>query len=288
MIFILLMDPDGLASANIKAAKETREGNLPVWAYLRPEVLLIRTGMLLQRRMRSLTGRASSPAHAPGAAQAPADLEARSFTVSPGRLEIDGLGVRFGGVVAVDGVSLSVSAGEIVGLIGPNGAGKTALIDAATGMTPRYGGRVLLGGEPLEGLSPSRRARMGLGRSFQAPELFEDLTVIDNLRAASDQPTWRHYVTDLIAPTTPPLPTAVLAAIQEFNLEADLQRKPTDLPFGRRRLVGIARAVAYQPSVLLLDEPASGLDERERSELILLLRKLADVGGSRSCSSSTT
>jgi sulfate-transporting ATPase len=271
------MDPDGLASSSIRAAKEQREGTLPKSANLRFDVLLIRAWALLggllgplARRVRFARG---------SSAQTFVGSSTQSFSVKPGRLDISGLGVRFGGVVALDGVSLSVSAGEVVGLIGPNGAGKTALIDAATGMTSRYSGRVLLNGEPLEGLSPSRRARRGLGRSFQSPELFEDLTVIDNLRAASDRPRWHHYVTDLVAPTKPQLPVAVVAAIQEFDLEADLGRKPTELAFGTRRLVGIARAVAYQPSVLLLDEPASGLDDRERKELTILLRKLADEWG---------
>lgn len=274
LILILLMDPDGLASSSIRAAKEQREGTLPKSANLRFDVLLIRVWALL----RGLGGPLARRVRFAGGSSAPTFVgpPARSFSVKPGRLDIEGLGVRFGGVVALDGVSLSVSAGEIVGLIGPNGAGKTALIDAATGMTSRYSGRVLLNGEQLEGLSPSRRARLGLGRSFQSPELFEDLTVIDNLRAASDRPSWHHYVTDLVAPTKPRLPVAVVAAIEEFDLEADLDRKPTELAFGTRRLVGIARAVAYQPSVLLLDEPASGLDERERKELTILLRKLAD------------
>jgi ABC-type branched-subunit amino acid transport system ATPase component/ABC-type branched-subunit amino acid transport system permease subunit len=276
LITILLMDPDGLASSTIKAARAHRDGRLPKWAYLRPEVLLISGWTFLERRAQPMARRFRPE---PEGAHAPAEGEGQTFAVTPGRLDINDLGVRFGGVVAVDGVSLSVSAGEVVGLIGPNGAGKTALIDAATGMTARYSGTVVLNDTPLEGLSPSKRSRLGMGRSFQAPELFEDLTVIDNLRAASDQPTWQHYMADLVAPTTPPLPAAVLAAIQEFGLEDCLDSKPTELPFGTRRLVGIARAVAYQPSVLLLDEPASGLDDRETRELIVLLRKLADHWG---------
>jgi sulfate-transporting ATPase len=153
------------------------------------------------------------------------------------------------------------------------------LIDAVTGMARRYTGRVLLDGASVDALSATKRARLGIGRSFQSVELFDDLSVVDNLRAASDRPSAYHYVTDLVLPRTPALPPPVVAAINAFGLTDDLLRKPADLPFGRRRLVGIARAVAYMPRVLLLDEPASGLDEHESDDLAMLLRRLADEWG---------
>jgi sulfate-transporting ATPase len=176
--------------------------------------------------------------------------------------------------VALDQVSLELRSGEILGLIGPNGAGKTTMIDAISGLNRRYTGRVLFDGRPIDRLSPAARARLGIGRSFQSLELFEELNVEDNLRVGADAPSTHSYVTDLVRPGKRPLPPAAIAALKEFELTADVRRKPGELPFGQRRLVGIARAVAAGPSVLLLDEPSSGLDESESKELAALLRRL--------------
>jgi ABC-type branched-subunit amino acid transport system ATPase component/ABC-type branched-subunit amino acid transport system permease subunit len=194
-------------------------------------------------------------------------------------LRIEGVSVRFGGVVAVDDVSLEVHPGEVVGLIGPNGAGKTTLIDVVTGFTRAQAGHIVLEGDQIDRWGPRRRARGGLGRSFQSLELFEDMSVRDNLRAASDRRDPLAYVTDLVWPANPPLPGTAVAAIREFGLDGDLDRMPSELPYGRRRLVGIARAVATEPSTLLLDEPAAGLDERETRELGELVRRLAKEWG---------
>jgi len=191
-------------------------------------------------------------------------------------LEVDGVRVRFGGVTALDGVSLDVRSGEVVGLIGPNGAGKTTMVDAISGITRGYEGSIRLDGAALDRRSATRRARAGIGRSFQALELFEDLSVEDNLRAGADMPRPSSYVTDLVRPGTRPLPAAAVAAVQELELEDCLERKPGELSHGKRRLVGIARAIAARPTVLLLDEPAAGLDDRESRELARVLRRLAD------------
>jgi ABC-type branched-subunit amino acid transport system ATPase component/ABC-type branched-subunit amino acid transport system permease subunit len=199
--------------------------------------------------------------------------------VQPRTLEVRGLRVRYGGVVAVNDVSLTVRPGQVVGLIGPNGAGKTSVIDAVTGFTRAAGGSVRLDGRELLGLSATKRARAGISRSFQSLELFEDATVLDNLRAASDPRDRLSYLRDLVRPVAPPLPGQVVAAIREFHLEQDLLRLVQDLPYGQRRLLAIARAVATQPSVLLLDEPAAGLSEVETGELAHLVRQLADDWG---------
>jgi ABC-type branched-subunit amino acid transport system ATPase component/ABC-type branched-subunit amino acid transport system permease subunit len=203
----------------------------------------------------------------------------RREVVTPKTLEVSNLTVRYGGVTAVDDVSFTVTPGRITGLIGPNGAGKTSVIDAVTGFTRVHAGQVTMGGHDLLKLSPARRARAGLSRSFQSLELFEDATVYDNLRAASDPRDRLSYLTDLVHPTTPPLPGQVVAAIREFRLEDDLLRKVQDLPYGQRRLLAIARALATQPSVLLLDEPAAGLGDIETMELAHLVRRLADDWG---------
>jgi sulfate-transporting ATPase len=203
----------------------------------------------------------------------------RRELVAPKTLEIANLTVRYGGVTAVDDVSFSVVPGRVMGLIGPNGAGKTSVIDAVTGFTRMHRGTVTIGGQDLSKLSAAKRARAGLSRSFQSLELFEDLTVYDNLRAASDPRDRLSYLTDLVHPATPPLPGQVVAAIREFRLEDDLLRKVQDLPYGQRRLLAIARALATQPSVLLLDEPAAGLGDVETMELARLVRRLADDWG---------
>src|SRR5205085_9148681 len=119
----------------------------------------------------------------------------------------------------------------------------------------------------------------GLGRSYQSLELFDDSTVFDNLRAASDPRDLGSYARDLVYPFAPPLPGQVVSAIREFTLEDDLDRPVEDLSYGKRRLLAIARAVATHPSVLLLDEPAAGLGDAETAELARLVRRLADDWG---------
>jgi sulfate-transporting ATPase len=219
-------------------------------------------------------GRFLGPEPAAGIPDEPDREPPRALRAQEHRLEVESLGVRFGGVVAVNDVSLVVRSGEILGLIGPNGAGKTTMIDAITGLNRRYSGHVSFDGQRIDRLSPAARARLGIGRSYQSLELFEDLSVEDNLRVGADAPTAASYLTDLVRPGKRPLSPAAIAAIREFELEGDVGRKPGELPFGRRRLVGIARAIATNPSVLLLDEPSSGLDEGESKELAALLRRL--------------
>ena len=173
-------------------------------------------------------------------------------------------------------VSLEVRPGEVVGLIGPNGAGKTTLIDAVTGFVPSQGS-ISLDDRRIDGLNATKRARLGLRRSFQSLELFEDVSVEENIRAGSDSDASRlSWVTDLIWPGRHELSPTALAAIHDFDLEADLDKTPEELPYGRRRLVGIARTVASGPSIVMLDEPAAGLDENESAELARLIRRLAD------------
>jgi ABC-type branched-subunit amino acid transport system ATPase component/branched-subunit amino acid ABC-type transport system permease component len=199
--------------------------------------------------------------------------------VPPRVLQIDGLRVTYGVTVAVDDVSLTVRPGRILGLIGPNGAGKTTFIDAVTGFAPATARNLSLDGESIQGWSATRRSRSGLSRSFQSLELFEDATVIDNLRVASDPRDLLSYLRDLVYPVQPALPGEVVAAIKEFGLEDVLSSKVQDLPYGKRRLLSIARAVATVPSVLLLDEPAAGLGDAETAELAHLVKRLATDWG---------
>lgn len=199
--------------------------------------------------------------------------------VRPLALEVTGLSVSYGPVVAVSDVSFTVHPGKVLGLIGPNGAGKTTVIDAITGFAATKGGEIRLGAADVTSKSVASRSRAGMSRSFQSLELFEDMTVLDNLRAAADPHDFWSYLTDPFVPRNPALPAEVVAAIREFGLENDLQRAVEDLPYGRRRLLAIARAVAAKPSILLLDEPAAGLGDHESAELARLVRRLADEWG---------
>jgi sulfate-transporting ATPase len=194
-------------------------------------------------------------------------------------LRLQGLTVRYGGVTAVNGVDLEVAAGEIVGLIGPNGAGKTSLIDAVSGFTKPSSGRVLLGDIDLLRYSASKRARAGVARSWQSLELFEDVSVRENLQVGSDSDGFWTRLARCFWPTRSELSPQTWAAIRDCGLEDDLDRMPSDIPYGRRRLVGIARAVAMSPSTLLVDEPAAGLSDQEARELGMLLRRLAREWG---------
>jgi len=194
-------------------------------------------------------------------------------------LEIAGLSVRYGGVVALEDVSLRVEPGKVVGLIGPNGAGKTTLIDAVTGFTRPRAGSVRLSGQDVTGCNPAELARHGLGRSFQSLELFEDMTVYENLLAAVEMQDSAAYLTNLVRPRRHELNEAAWAAVDEFGLSEDLSLLPGELSAGRRRLVALARAVSAQPGVLLLDEPAAGLDTAETAAIGGLIRRLADAWG---------
>ena len=194
-------------------------------------------------------------------------------------LEVRALTVVFGGVTALDDVGFTVRPGEVTGLIGPNGAGKTTLLDVMTGFTKQRSGSVLLDGAPIDGWSPERRARAGLGRSWQAVELFEEMTVRENLLVAADRQAWHRYLVDLLRPGRPTPSVAMNEVIEEFDLAQHLDARPSSLPQGTSRLVGIARAMSTEPSMLLLDEPAAGLDAAESVELGQAIRNVAASRG---------
>jgi len=198
--------------------------------------------------------------------------------VPPRTLTVDRLTVKYGAVTAVNDVSFTLEPGRVTGLIGPNGAGKTSLIDALTGFT-RSSGRVLVGEEDVSALGAASRVRSGVARSFQSLELFEDTTVFENLSLAADPQDMTSYFRDLVWPKVPKFKPEVVRAIKAFELDEDLHREVSDLSFGKRRLLAIARAVAMHPSVLLLDEPAAGLSSVESVELARVVRQLADDWG---------
>jgi len=197
-----------------------------------------------------------------------------SVRVPPLPLEVTGLSVRFGGVRALTDVSITIQPGRVHGLIGPNGAGKTTLVDAVTGFV-RASGTVTLGTRRISGHSALRRAREGVGRSFQSVELFTDLSVAENICAAGDHRGVLFSLREAVWPRRLRVSAAGAAAIRTFGLQDYLDREIAELPFGRRRLVSIARTVAAAPSVIMLDEPASGLDADDREELGQLIRTIA-------------
>jgi ABC-type branched-subunit amino acid transport system ATPase component/ABC-type branched-subunit amino acid transport system permease subunit len=197
----------------------------------------------------------------------------------PSELAVYRISVSFGGVTAVDDVSFAVAPGEVVGLIGPNGAGKTTLLDVLTGFTKPTTGTVLLDGIDVSRWTPERRAQTGMARSWQAIELFEEMTVRDNLLVACDSRARRHYFLDLVRPGRQALTADVEAVVDDLGLRDTLDKRPSSLPHGVLRLIGIARAIVSRPSIVFLDEPAAGLDRVESRELAGVIRRIADRQG---------
>ena len=191
-------------------------------------------------------------------------------------LRTSGLSVRFGGVHAVRDVDVEVAPGELVGLIGPNGAGKTTFVDAITGYV-RYTGTVELDGHDLRGMAPHQRARRGLARTWQSTELFDDLTVGENVAVAAERPSFLSLVAELVGKRLGES-AAAEHAIDALDPRPLTDAMPSELTQGQRKLVGVARAVAMQPRLLCLDEPAAGLDTHESEELGRRLRQIASGG----------
>ena len=186
------------------------------------------------------------------------------------------ISVSFGGVHAVVDVDLDVEPGELVGLIGPNGAGKTTFVDAITGFVP-HRGTTALDGADITGLSPHERSRRGLARTWQAIELFDDLTVRENLTVAAHHPSLLTTLKDIFTNTTS-RSSAVDEALEVFALEPLAEATPSELSQGQRKLVAVARALAARPKLLCLDEPAAGLDAQESVVFGHHLREIVDRG----------
>jgi ABC-type branched-subunit amino acid transport system ATPase component len=227
-------------------------------------------------------GTASPPADEPVAAVAPGPAAEPAGEQAPPAIEVTGVRVRFGGIEAVGGVSLRAAPGEIVGIIGPNGAGKTTLFDVISGFVRADAGRVMLGGHDLTGRRPDQRARLGLGRSFQDAQLFPALTVEETIAVAMER--WV-AVKDPLNPALH-LPAAfdseqavrhrVTELIEMLRLGAFRSKFVHELSTGSRRVVDLACVIAHSPSVVLLDEPSSGIAQRESEALAPLLLRLRD------------
>ncbi len=193
-------------------------------------------------------------------------------------LEVADLTVSYGGLNAVDLVSFSVDEAGIVGLIGPNGAGKTTCIDALSGFIPQATGLVRFAGTEIGGWPAHRRAEHGLVRTFQSVEMFDDLTIRENLLVAATTTRWWSALVDACRPSYRARNIDVEWALEVAGLGGEGERYPTELGHGRRRLAGLARVLASRPRLVLLDEPAAGLDSAESVALASRLRSLPGLG----------
>jgi len=191
-------------------------------------------------------------------------------------LEVRGVSVSFGGLAALSEVSLDVPDGTITGLIGPNGAGKTTLFDVITGMRRPGRGSVTFNGQDLKGVSPYRRSRLGLGRTFQRLELFGTLTVRENVRVAAS--VGRRRARRSVADGHESVDEVTDRLLRRVHLDGVAEARADTLPTGTGRLVELARALAIHPTTLLLDEPASGQNPEETSRFADILRALSADG----------
>lgn len=195
-----------------------------------------------------------------------------------GLLALSNLTVNYGGVRAVDGVSLEIPKGAFVGLIGPNGAGKTTMIDAISGLVPSTGS-IQFAGRAIERMAAHKRARLGLARTFQSVELFDDLSIRENLLAAAESSSWRSMMRALVWPApSDDAEDRVEAAMAGLGIEDLADRMPNSVSLGQRKLVTVARALAADPKMVMLDEPAAGLDSAESVDLGRHLRRLTADG----------
>jgi ABC-type branched-subunit amino acid transport system ATPase component len=203
------------------------------------------------------------------------------MTAMPALL-IEHLSVRFGGLVAVDDLSLSAPAATVTGVIGPNGAGKTTTFNACTGTVPMTTGHIQLGDHELDGLSTSSRAALGLGRTFQRMELFDSMTVADNVALGAE--AFFSSVSPVGQLRSPrrerqSIRDRAADAVARCGIEQIAHRIAGDLSTGQRRLVELARAIATPFRFLLLDEPSSGLDAGETARFGEIVRQfVADTG----------
>ncbi|MEU8820205.1 branched-chain amino acid ABC transporter ATP-binding protein/permease [Actinoplanes sp. NPDC048796] len=246
-------------------------------------VVFAPTGLAgLPRRVRQRFGK-----HARVAAQLrpfqPYETTAAPATSHDQLLRVEGVTKQFRGLKALDDVSLTVATGEIRGIVGPNGSGKTTLFNVISGLYKPTSGRVIFRGADMTGRAPYRLARAGMARTFQNLRLFGDLTVEENLLVALDRwPTrsaWRYALRPLsVLRRDHALRRSAAEILDRYGLTEFASLAPTSLPYGIQRRVEIARAVAADPALLLLDEPAAGLNGEEVRQLAEIVRSIRDSG----------
>jgi len=198
-------------------------------------------------------------------------------------LEVTDLRKEFGGLMAVFDVSFEVQAGEILAIIGPNGAGKTTIFNLLSGVLPVTGGTIRFGGRQINGLEPHAITRLGLARTFQSVRLFGNMSVLENVMVGRHvKSRYGLFSAALRLPHARTEERAIreqaLARLARVGLEAKADENAASLPFGQQRLLEIARSLAAEPQLLILDEPASGLNHPEKAELDRLIRSIRDDG----------
>ena len=191
-------------------------------------------------------------------------------------LQVDQLGIQFGGLKAVQNVNLYINHGELVGLIGPNGAGKTTMFNLFTGVYTPTEGSITFYGEKINGLDPYKVTRKGIGRTFQNIRLFKDQTVLDNVKVANHGLAKHTLAESLFRLPSHFIGEAKmeeesLALLEIFSLASYKDELAKNLPYGMQRRLEIARALAARPKLLLLDEPAAGMNPQETKELMKLI-----------------
>lgn len=207
---------------------------------------------------------------------APAPARERSGEVL---LEVEDVGVRFGGVVALDGLSFRIRRGDVCALIGPNGAGKTTLFNVISRLYPATTGRVTFSGEDLLTVPPHGIARAGIARTFQNVALFPGLSVLDNVRVGAHTTGSIGFVRGLLGLGTPEnrrMAADAMELLERLDLAHLAARPAAGLPFGTLKRIELARALAARPQLLMLDEPANGLTHAEVDELAQTIRSLRD------------
>jgi ABC-type branched-subunit amino acid transport system ATPase component/branched-subunit amino acid ABC-type transport system permease component len=260
VIYVMLTHPDGQADLFVGMIRRF-SGRIP----------------RVERPWRRRSATMPDPAVAPPAADEPPPAARR--TVSSSVLRATGLTIRYGPVVAVESVDVEVRQGGVLGIIGSNGAGKTTLLDGLTGFTRVANGTVWLDGSDITSWEAGRRARSGLIRTFQNLELFTELSVRENLLAASDRRDRGAYLVNLVRPGKRQLTVDAELVSTMLGLEGLLDTPVRDLPTGTQRLVALARAIAARPSILCLDEPTAGLNEQERAAFVAALRRVVQTFG---------
>ena len=199
-------------------------------------------------------------------------------------LKLNAVTKRYGGLVAVNNLSFEVGAGQITSLIGPNGAGKTTVINLITGVQPLSSGGVVLAGQEISRLKPDARVLRGMTRSYQTPQMIRGLSALENVEVGADMKERMGFVSALARPWRIPAANArARAAAKTALLRAGLEERlwendASALSYGDQRKVELARALTHEPKLILLDEPAAGLNPRETQELGKYLRGLADEG----------
>jgi len=188
-------------------------------------------------------------------------------------LRLEGLHKHFGGLRAVDGIDLQVARGTVHALIGPNGSGKTTTLNVVNGIYKPTGGRIIVDGHDVTPMSPHQRAGYGVGRTFQNIRLFPSMSALENVIVGAQRDN------NPIEPGAEALHARAMSALQFVGLEGMANAIVRGLPYGHQRLVEIARALAGHPKLLLLDEPAAGLNQTEKMELVELLKKLRSGHG---------